>query len=163
VYRPGPEVVALTHTIQGGPNDGVMFLLDIPFVIRDTIAINHDALDLGSPWRRLQDDVSQTLVDGHPSCTKGDINLLTRLTMEHEGFALEPNSHTRIFQDVVNAQVVNAAEAIATTDLDAAVSTLYHAAGETAIAATRDLDVDGNPKNVLNKSKFKTCEFKFFP
>ena len=82
--------------------------------------------------------------------------------MQHEGFALEPNSHTRIFQDVATAQVVTAAEAIAASDIDPVVTALHDKANDAAIAATQDLDVDGNPKNVLNKSKFTVCEFQFF-
>ena len=92
---------AVTEVIANGPNQGLAYITDIPFVHQARIHINRQALAQGSAFSKR-----------HPVanpqgglCTRSYLEQqIPPLALRHEGLQMEPNSHTWFYQHGIEQQ-----------------------------------------------------------
>jgi hypothetical protein len=145
--------------ITSGPNQGVLYVTQVPVKAESRVDINGVALSLNSDFYLLQ---PKKLKKSDPpgTCTRADVLPFLPEVERHEGLHLEPNSHTFVFRRELNLNVPQATEHVVSLGDIALLQSLADAAAQPGIQAA--LQKAADQINGGTVPPVPWCNFAFF-
>jgi hypothetical protein len=82
-----------------GPNQGLHYLVGVPFAVEAEVHVNTIALSKGSAFWTGQPVRRGTNAQGQDLCSRADVVPFQSVVRRHEGIGLDPASHARLYRD----------------------------------------------------------------
>jgi hypothetical protein len=147
----------VTFQVPGGPNQGAMFFVSVPFLGGDSIKVNRTALSFNSLFY-----LNQPTNGNKPGqCHRTDVVPFLPLVEGHEGVTLSSTSHAGTFRTQLNLRLPSALESVVASNIGTLDTRALAAAAPGRAAALQAAD-DAPPAGNGTVPAVIYCTFKYF-